>query len=54
VDAHNGGAKAQKMKARRVSRPVVADSHNFDEEQDPDPNLHTHISEKLAPDADPH
>jgi hypothetical protein len=36
------------MKPWRVYRPVVADSHHFDEEQDPDP----HLSEKLAP--DPH
>jgi hypothetical protein len=34
----------------RANRPVVAaaDSYHFDEEQDPDPDLH--ISEKLDPD----
>jgi hypothetical protein len=37
-----------KMKPRRVCRAVVADSHHFDEKQDPDPDL----SEKLDP--DPH
>ncbi len=30
-----------------VYRPVAADSHNFDEEQDPD----SHLSEKLDPDS---
>jgi hypothetical protein len=35
-----------KMESLRVCRPVVADSHHFDEEQDPDP----HLSEKLDPD----
>ncbi len=37
-----------KMEPRRVCRPVVADLHHFDEEQDPDP----HQSEKSGP--DPH
>jgi hypothetical protein len=27
-----------KMEPWRVCRPVVADSHHFDEEQDPDPH----------------
>ena len=48
------------MEPYRVYRPVVADSHHFDEEQDPDPDPHlsekldphTHFSEKLDP--DPH
>ncbi len=46
------------MKPRRVCRPVVADSHHFHEEQDPDPHLSErldedpHQSEKLDP--DPH
>jgi hypothetical protein len=35
-----------KMEQRRVCRPVVADLHHFDEEQDPDP----HQSEKSGPD----
>jgi hypothetical protein len=38
------------MEPRRVYRPVVADSHHFDEEQDPYP----HESEKLNPDPDQH
>ncbi len=37
-----------KMEVWRVCRPVVADSHQLDEEQDPDP----HWNEKLDP--DPH
>ncbi len=37
-----------KMEPLRVSRPVVADSNHFDEEQDPD----SHWSEKFDP--DPH
>jgi hypothetical protein len=37
LDAHNGGVEAQKMKP---CRSVVADSHHFDEEQDPDPDPH--------------
>jgi hypothetical protein len=37
-----------KMEPWRACRPVVADSHHLDEEQDPDP----HCSEKLHP--DPH
>ncbi len=40
--------RSLKMKAWRVCRPVVADSHQLDDEQDPDP----HWSEKLDP--DPH
>ncbi len=47
LHTHNGGLEAQ-MEAWRVWRPVVADSHHFYEEQDPDP----HQSEKLDP--DPH
>ncbi len=38
IDAHNGGAGRLKMGPWRVFKPVVADSHQFDEEQDPDPN----------------
>jgi hypothetical protein len=30
-------ARRLKMELWRVYRPVVADSHHFDEEQDPDP-----------------
>ncbi len=49
-----------KTEAQRVSRPVVADSHHLDEEQDQDPDSHwnekldpdRHLSEKLDP--DPH
>jgi hypothetical protein len=37
-----------KMEPWRVCRTVVADSHHFDEEQDPDPD--PHLSEKLDPD----
>ncbi len=36
MDAHNGGVEAQ-MEPWRVCRPVVADSHHFYEDQDPDP-----------------
>ncbi len=36
------------LNAEVVCRPVVADSHNFDEEQDPDPD--SHVSEKSDPD----
>jgi hypothetical protein len=36
-----------KMEPWQVYRPVVADSHRFDEEQDPDPDPHS--SEKLDP-----
>ncbi len=42
VDAHNrgrGGGGGVKMMPWRVCRPVVVDSHNFDEQQDPDPHL---------------
>jgi hypothetical protein len=38
------------MEPRRVFRPVVADFHQFDEEQDPD--LDKQLSEKFDP--DPH
>jgi hypothetical protein len=34
------------MEPKRVYRPVLVDSHHFDEELDPDP----HKSEKLDPD----
>ncbi len=37
-----------KMEQWRASRPVVADSHYYDEEQDPD--THQHQSCKLDPD----
>ncbi len=37
-----------KLEPWRVCRPVVADSHHFDEEQDPN----THLKEKMNP--DPH
>jgi hypothetical protein len=43
VDAHNRGSKWSPWS---VYRPVVADSHHFDEEQDPDP----HLNEMLDPD----
>jgi hypothetical protein len=39
LDAHNGGV-GLKMEPWRVFRPVISDSHHFDEEQDPDPDLH--------------
>ncbi len=45
--AHNRGMRL-KMEPRRVCRPVVADLHHFDEEQDPVP----HQSEKSC--QDPH
>ncbi len=41
------------MEPWMVCRPVVADSHHFDEAQDPDPHkcekLDPHLSEKLDP-----
>jgi hypothetical protein len=46
------------METWRVYKPVVADSHHFDEEQDQDPDLREKLdldpslSEKLYP--DPH
>jgi hypothetical protein len=40
------------MEPWRVSSPVVTDSHHFGEEQDPDPERDTFLSEKL--DLDPH
>jgi hypothetical protein len=40
--------RIKKIVPWRVCRPLVADSHHFDEEQDPDP----HIGEKS--DLDPH
>jgi hypothetical protein len=46
IDAHNGDVEMHKMEPRRICRPVVADSHNLVEEQDPDP----HLSEKSDPD----
>ncbi len=49
MEAHNGGVEAQ-MKPWRVSLPVVADSHHFDEEQDPDADPHQ--SDKSDP--EPH
>jgi hypothetical protein len=36
MDAHNGGVKF-KMEHWSVCRLLVADSHHFDEGQDPDP-----------------
>ncbi len=47
VDAHSGDLEARN-KTLGVCRPVVADSHHFEEKlaQDPDP----HYSEKLDPD----
>jgi hypothetical protein len=38
-------ARRLKMESWMIYRPVVADSHHFDEEQDP----YTHKSEKLDP-----
>jgi hypothetical protein len=42
VDAPNGGSKlgrgGSKMEAWRFCRPVAADSHHLDEEQDQDPH----------------
>jgi hypothetical protein len=35
VDAQNGGVEAQ-IEPWRVCRPVVINSHNLDDEQDPD------------------
>ncbi len=40
-----------KLEPWRVYRPVVTDSHHFDEEQDPDPD--SNISENLDPDPQP-
>ncbi len=45
-----GGPWTPKMEAWRVCRPVAANSHHLNEEQDPDAN--PHWSEKLDP--DPH
>ncbi len=42
MDAQNGAGEGL------YSRPVVADSHHSDEEQNPDPN--PHLSEKSAAD----
>jgi hypothetical protein len=39
-------ALSLRMEPWRVCRPKVADSHHFDEEQDPDP----HLNEKSDPD----
>jgi len=42
-----------KMELWRVCRPVVADPHHLDEEQDPDQDPHkkcTHQNEKRDPD----
>jgi hypothetical protein len=39
VDAHIGDVEIQ-MEPWSVCRPVVADSHHFDEEQDLDPDPH--------------
>jgi hypothetical protein len=56
VDAHNGGLEARKRERwSRVCSPVVADSHHFDEEQDPDlygsdkSDPDPHSGEKLHP-----
>ncbi len=44
------------MEAWWVCTPVVADSHHFDEERDPDPDLreksdpYLHLNEKRDPD----
>jgi len=42
VTSFNGAVEGRslKMKAWRVCRPVVADSHQLDDEQDPDPDPH--------------
>ncbi len=39
VDAHNGGVEAQNRAARCLYASFT-DSHNFDEEQDPEPDPH--------------
>ncbi len=57
MDGHNGGLGV-KNGAWRVYRPVVGDSHHFDEEQEPEPfksdklDPDPHESDKLDP--DPH
>ncbi len=47
--ALNAHKEAWRLKTEpwRVCRPVGADSYNFDEEQDLDPDLH--LSKKLVP-----
>ncbi len=50
MDAHNGGLE-DKTEHWRFCRPVVADSHHFDEEQDPDLSA---LKLKLDPNPDPH
>ncbi len=37
VDTYNGAVKAQNN-AGVLCRPVIADSHHIDKEQDPDPH----------------
>jgi hypothetical protein len=39
VDAHNGGIESQN-EAVEDCRPVLAESHNLNTEQDPDPDPH--------------
>ncbi len=58
--AHSLDVEAQKMKPSKVSRPLDADSHHFDEDKDLDPDPHLseksdskpHFSENMVP--DPH
>jgi hypothetical protein len=41
TDPQNSGALGtRKINLWRVCIPVIADSHHFDEEQDPDPDKH--------------
>ncbi len=42
------------MEPWRVYRPLVADSHNFVEEQEQDPDSNGNLSEKLNADPDSH
>jgi hypothetical protein len=49
LDAHNGGVEV-KNGALKVYRPMVADSHHIEEEQDPDSVPVPALSERLDPD----
>ncbi len=47
-----GRGRSQLMHGGWVCKPVVANSHHFDEEQDPDPVPDLHLSEESDP--EPH
>ncbi len=50
---HIGGVTGPNV-ALEVFRPMIADLHPFDEEQDPDPYLYSCYSEKADSDPGPH